>query len=184
MKIKELKEGQPLKTEDVIKIFTIPAFSGVEPTPQRETVVTSKFITDGELVMSSGNPEEKIEEYYIGRKKYDYPVNRLRKRNLYFQNYTYIIEYVVAREWKTIGHVHGWFDIVEDIKVYLENTKDKQALRTAKKVINERDRIARSTDYSSVLSSLLGPRMPESQRKYEFEKTSPNVYTLKKPKNI
>lgn len=71
----------------------------------------------------------------------------------------------------TIGNTIGFFDVIKDINIYLNNPKDKQALKETKKVIKEHNQ---NIDNSSLFNMLF-------QRKddinYELEKIS-KTYTL------
>lgn len=73
------------------------------------------------------------------------------------------------------GHVRGWFDVIKDVSIYLENGKDKKALREAKRFIKQ---INECNDYTNYLSSW-GLQLPEDER---LEKISKNAYTLKRTK--
>ena len=80
----------------------------------------------------------------------------------------------------TIGNITGWFDIVKEVSVYLENIKDKKALREAKRVIKEINNLNSHTDYSSLFGMILS--QPTKSERFETEEISRNVYTLKKTK--
>ena len=77
-----------------------------------------------------------------------------------------------------MGNIGDWFDVVKDVSVYLENSKDRKALKTAKQVICEIEKRNRSVDYSSVFTMFLSPR--NSSESFERKKISENVYCLKK----
>lgn len=78
-------------------------------------------------------------------------------------------------------NVKGWFDVVKDISIYLENPKDKEALKTAKRLIKEIQNRSNSVDYSS-LFTMLGSRNQKSEN-FEIINKSDNVYLLKKVNN-
>lgn len=177
MKIKELKENNPLKVIEVTR--------RCKPRSLNLGVVEWKRIkmrvfTDGEIVCEDAEIIQNIDEYYIGKTKYPYDVNTLKTKNVYFKNHSYVITYVIAEELMKVGNIGGWFDVVKDVSVYLENSKDRKALKTAKQVICEIEKRNRSVDYSSVFTMFLSPR--KSNESFERKKISENVYCLKKVK--
>ena len=140
MIIKELKENEPL---DVIKVYNhikgAPASPGKENNQNIDMVESVKTLifTDGEIEKESEEISEKIYEYKIGKKKYDYPVDTLKTKNVYFKNHSYVITCLVVKENTSVGNIEGWFDIIKDVTIYLEDSKNKTALKKAKKVIKE-----------------------------------------------
>lgn len=77
-----------------------------------------------------------------------------------------------------IGNIHGWFDIIKDVSIYLKDVKDKNALREAKKIIKAIRNHNNSVNYSSLLEMTLSSR--EGISKYDYEKIIDNVYSFKK----
>lgn len=171
MKIIELKENEPLEVIKVTKRITLPAcFYKDDETKTKEfEKVKMRIFTDGEIAKETKETFHNINECYIGRTK-----------NLYFKNHSFVIVYLIAEEYMTIGNVAGCFDVIKDISIYLENKKDKKALKSAKRIIKEIANLNKGIDYSS----LLGMLVYESKKSVEFEteEISKNVYSLKKTK--
>lgn len=171
MKIIELKENEPLEVIKVTKRITLPAcFYKDDETKTKEfEKVKMRIFTDGEIAKETKETFHNINECYIGRTK-----------NLYFKNHSFVIVYLIAEEYMTIGNVAGCFDVIKDISIYLENKKDKKALKSAKRIIKEIANLNKGIDYSS----LLGMLVSESKKSVEFEteEITKNVYSLKKTK--
>lgn len=176
MKIRELKENEPLKVIEVIKHLIIPASPG--KIDEEEKVIEDEriktiIITDGEIEKQTEEASQSIDEYYIGKSKYHMTVDTLKTKNIYFKNYSYVITYLLAKEFMVKGSVAGWFDVIKDVSIHLENKNDKKALRKAKRFIKQ---INECNDYTNYLS-IWGLQLPEDER---LEKISKNAYTLKK----
>lgn len=171
MKIIELKENEPLEVIKVTKRITLPAcfYKDDETKTKDFEKVKMRIFTDGEIAKETKETFHNINECYIGRTK-----------NLYFKNHSFVIVYLIAEEYMTIGNVAGCFDVIKDISIYLENKKDKKALKSAKRIIKEIANLNKGIDYSS----LLGMLVSESKKSVEFEteEISKNVYSLKKTK--
>ena len=78
----------------------------------------------------------------------------------------------------TVGNVHGWFDVIKEVSIYLQNPKDKKSLKCAKQAIREIANHNNSVDYSSLFGMLFS--QGKELQKFETEKISKNVYSLKK----
>ena len=178
MKIRELKENEPLKVTRVTYHFPAwpdPSTGKVDKDakPIEDERIKTIIFTDGEIEKQTEETFQSIEEYYIGKSKYHMTVDTLETKNIYFKNHSYVITYLLAKEFMIKGHVRGWFDVIKDVSIYLENGKDKKALREAKIFIKQ---INECNDYTNYLSSW-GLQLPEYE---ELEKISKNAYTLKK----
>ncbi len=173
MKIKELKENEPVELIEVIRTLYPTFDNSLEPIKNK--YVQTKIITDGEIVKEE-EITKSINEYYIGRKKYD-DVDTLSTKNIYLKNYSYVIVYLLAKEKLYNGNMVGFFDIIKDVSIYLKNPKDKQALKEAKKVIKTIHKHNQNVDYSSIFNMLF---QSKDDINYKIEKISKNVYTLKK----
>ncbi len=172
MKIQELKEDNPLTLMEVTDHVLSP-----DDEWKRIYMVV---LTDGEIAKESEEKIENIDEYYFGKQKYKCCVDTLKTKNVYFKNHNYVITYLIAQEWTTVGNIHGWFDIIKDISIYMKNPKDRKTLKTVKQVIKQNEARIRSVDYSSILSMLCGNR--KGFETFEPEKISENVYSLKRTK--
>ena len=196
MKIQELKENSPLQVVEVLEHEEVrPELPKIE-----HKMIQTIVFTDGEIASESDKIEENIEDYYFNNelypyKWYPYNVDTLKTKNLFFKNYSYIITFLIAREWATAGRATGYFDIIKDISIYLENSKDKNALKSAKNVIlkvqnmdrrvlkrtqNGVIKFKKSDGITSLLDMDISPLMSEQGI---TEKIYNNVYALKKLKN-
>ena len=178
MKIRELKENEPLKVIEVTKHLTVPTSPGKENEKSKgfeDKRIKTIIITDGEIEKQTEETTQDINEFYIGKSKYHMTVDTLETKNIYFKNHSYVTTYLLAKEFMVKGHVRGWFDVIKDVSIYLENGKDKKALREAKRFIKQ---INECNDYTNYLSSW-GLQLPQDEG---LEKISKNAYTLKRTK--
>ena len=178
MKIRELKENEPLKVIEVTKHLTVPTSPGKENEKSKgfeDKRIKTIIITDGEIEKQTEETTQDINEFYIGKSKYQMTVDTLKIKNIYFKNHSYVITYLLAKEFMIKGHVRGWFDVIKDVSIHLENKNDKKALREAKRFIKQ---INECNDYTNYLS-IWGLQLPEDEG---LEKISKNAYTLKRTK--
>ena len=183
MKIRELKENEPLKVIEVIKHLIIPASPGKideETKVIEDERIKTIIFTDGEIEKQTEEASQSIDEYYIGKSKYHMTVDTLKIKNIYFKNHSYVITYLLAKEFMVKGSVGGWFDIIKDVSIHIENKKDIKALREAKKVIKEINNLNSHTDYSSLFGMILS--QPTKSERFETKEISKNIYTLKRTK--
>lgn len=184
MKIKELKEKQPLEVIEVSKHIIFPGFPDPytgEKEPdiiKEEKRIQMRVFTDGEVEKETGETSKNIYEYYIDKRKYGSDVDTLKTKELFFKNHSFVIVYLLASEVITIGNVCGRFDVVKDVSIYLKNYKDKIALRNAKQIINEIKNHNQGYNYSSLFGMLFSKG--KEFKKIEFEEARDNIYTLKK----
>lgn len=185
MKFIELKENEPLEVIEITYHMVIPRvpnpYTGkreVESDTVEDKRIQMRIFTDGEIEKQTEETSQNIEEYYIGKKKYQYDVDTLKIKNIYFKNHSYVITYIIANEIMTIGNVTGWFSVIKDVSIYLSNPKDKKALKCAKQVIREIANHNNSVDYSSLFGMLFS--RGKGLQKFETEEISKNVYSLKK----
>ena len=185
MKIQELKENSPLKVIEVSKYFEMPPsiFNPKEvsnPDIGEIKQIQMRVFTDGKIKKISKELVESIKEYYIGKRKYQHPVDTLKTKNIFFKDHSFVITYLIAKEYTTVGNIRGWFDIIKDVSVYLENTKDKKALKNAKQAIKEIQNHNSSVDYSSLFGMLIS--WGNGLEKFNPEEIEENVFSLKKSK--
>lgn len=186
MKFTELKENEPLEVIEITNHIVFPRFPN--PTTGKRDIdsdivsedkrIQMRIFTDGEIEKESEETSQNIDEYYIGKKKYQYDVDTLKTKKVYFKNHSYVITYLIANEFMTIGNARGWFDVVKEVSIYLKNPKDKKALKCAKQAIREIENHNNSVDYSSLFGMLFS--QGKGLQKFETEKISKNVYSLKK----
>ena len=178
MKIRELKENEPLKVIEVTKHLTVPTSPGKideETKVIEDKRIKTIIITDGEIEKQTEETTQDINEFYIGKSKYQMTVDTLKIKNIYFKNHSYVVTYLLAKEFRAIHNGGGWLDVIKDVSIHLENKNDKKALREAKRFIKK---IYECNDYTNYLS-IWGLQLPEDER---LEKISKNAYTLKRTK--
>ena len=184
LNIKELKENEPLKTVEVsnhiVSSYPTSPFEEVDSEIIEDDVIEQKVFTDGEIERQSDITSESIDEYFIGEERYRYSVDALKTKDIYINNYSYVIVFTIAKELLTNGRVKGWFKVVKDTTIYLKDMSDKKALKSAKKTVMAIDRHNRSVDYSSIHSMMYTKGMP--LRNYDTKRLSKNVYSIKKNK--
>lgn len=173
------KEGK-IKLTEVSTIVRIPSFFGEQVTPNtfEDTLIKTRVFTDGKVVKQEEPKVEEIKEYFINGKKYTHKVDKKTTRIIYLEDYTYAIVYTTAREYMTIGNIHGNFFITKDVEVYVKSKKDLAALRKARKAIRKIEEGNNSVNYSSIFSAMMTSN--QNKRNMEFEQIKDNVYTLKK----
>ena len=188
LKINELTENDPLKAIEVTDHVEFEIF--LDPKPTIESIeksekeieeykrIQTKIFTDGDISKISEEKIKEIDEYYIGKKKYQYDVDTLKSKDIYFKNHSYVIVYTIASEPMQFGSIHGWFDIIKDVSIYLKDVKDKKALKEAKKIIKAIKNHNNSVNYDSLLEMMISTR--ERIVKYDYEKIIDNVYCFKK----
>ena len=178
MKFQELKEDEPLKLVEISEYFKMPPVDSNEqnnPNIIEYKIVQMKVFTDGEISKDGEKTSKNINEYYIGKKKYQCDI--LNTKDVFFKNYSYVITYLLAKEMRSIGNVTGWFDIIKDVSIYLENLKDKKSLKKAKQAIKEIQNSINSVNYSSLFSMLFSQRKISND--FEINELTKNIYSLK-----
>lgn len=180
MRIRELKENEPLKVTRVTYHFPAwpdPSTGKIDKDakPIEDERIKTIIFTDGEIEKQTEEASQNIKEFYIGKSKYHMTVDTLETKNIYFKNHSYVITYLLAKEFRAVNNGGGWFDVIKNVSIHLENKNDKKALREAKRFIKQ---INGCNDYTNYLSSW-GLQLPEYE---ELEKISKNAYTLKKTK--
>ncbi len=160
MEIYELKDGCQLKL--IQKVHKLEIFGqDVE-----DISYDIKIIFDG-LIDSKSIQDEEYDN--LSRK------DILRTTNLYLKNYTYAIVLNIGRETFYNGKVGGVIDCIKNISIYLRNLTDKEALKTAKKVIKQiRQANSEYKDFS--ITSLL----QEENNDFIFGVLDENIYSVRK----
>lgn len=185
MKIRELKENEPLKVTRVTYHFSAwpdPSTGKVDKDakPIEDERIKTIVFTDGEIEKQTEETTQDINEFYIGKSKYQMTVDTLKTKNIYFKNHSYVITYLLAKEFMIKDNIGGWFDIIKDVSIHIENKKDIKALREAKKVIKEINNLNNHTDYSSLFAMALS--QTDGLERLDINEISKNVYTLKRIK--
>lgn len=176
MKFIELKEHEPLEVIEVTKHVVFP--NDKEHDTVEGTRIQTIIFTDGEIENQTEEIHQNIDEYYIGNQKYQHDVDTLKTKKIYFKNHSYVITYLIANEIMTIGNITGWFNVIKDVSIHLQNPEDKKALRCAKQAIREITNHNNSVDNSSLFGILFS--QGKGLQRFEPEKISKNVYSLKK----
>lgn len=184
MKIVELKENKPLEIIEVsnhiyFKGFPNPNNGKLEGEPKvyEDKKIKMKVFTDGQIVKEDNQTSKSINEYYVGKSKYAYDVDTLTTKDIYFKDYSFIITYLLVNKPMQVGNIRGWFDVIEDVVVYVKDIKDKTAIKKAKNAICDIERKNRSVDFSNLFTFLLSQR--NNNGRYESEKVLDNVYVLR-----
>ena len=181
--IEELNETTPL---EVVEVFcTSVARRNIMPIPDKHSRIRTIVYTDGEIFKESKVETSNIKSYYFGTKEYEGRVDLLEKKKIYIRNHSYVVVYKTAEERKIKGNVCGLFDVIKEVKIYLKDINDKNALRRARYVIDSNKSFSRGIDYSSPLTMELSkatrecsiPAIPinpfEKKRELNLERPRP-----------
>lgn len=158
MKIYELNVGMPLKQVQEVYVG-----HGVE-----NILYENKIITDG-LIESKNDMSEKYDT--LSKKT-------LRATDLYLKNYTYAIILNIGLKIYKNGKTAGFVNCIKNGSIYLRNLNDKEALKTAKEVIEQIEQ-ANSEYKDFSMNSLLR----EENSEFLFDVLDENVYSAKKQIN-
>lgn len=120
MRIRELKENEPLKVTRVTYHFPAwpdPSTGKVDKDakPIEDERIKTIIFTDGEIEKQTEETFQSIDEFYIGKSKYHMTVDTLETKNIYFKNHSYVITYLLAKEFRAIHNGGGWFDVIKDV---------------------------------------------------------------------
>ena len=181
MKIRELKENESLEVIEVtMKPNNTDIFDSVlsDSDTGEYSRIKMRILTDGEIERQTEEISQDINEFYIGENKYQFDVNKKKKKKLYFKNYSYIITYLVSTEYRLFGTIPRKFDIVNDISIYLKNEKDKNALICAKQMI--KDFVISNNNLDNFHLFVMALSQTDGTARLDINKISKNIYTLKK----
>ena len=175
MKIIELKENESL---DIIEVFNRVEFRRETTNIIKTPIIQMKVFTDGEIVKKSDETSKQINEYYIGKEKYE-NVDTLKIKKMYFKNYSYVTTCLIAPKLINTGYTGSVEYVVKEIFIYLQNPKDTKALKNAKQAIRKlENRGDIIFDYFSIF------RNSFFQSKELKKVETKNVYSLKKVKTL
>ena len=178
MKIKLFSNEGKLELTEVSVTRSIPTFYKEEkPNTFEDTLVKTRVFTDGKVVRQEEPETEEIEEYFINGKKYTHKVDKKTTKNIYLKDFTYAIVYTTAREFLTVGNIHGNFFVTKDVEVYVKNRKDIKALMAARKAMKKIEEGNNSINYSSIFAMMM--TSSQNRRNMQFEEIKDSVYTLK-----
>lgn len=154
--------------------FDIVSYHLVEVNNFLEDRINTIILTDGELIETTISEPEPINEYYIGKTKYEYPVDTLNKKRVVIKNARYILAVTFVNRVVRIGtHGFGWLKTIDDTEIFLNNKKDKDALKKAKETV-----MSISCQPKTVLEATLGRNTNVFNLNYES--VAKNVYQLKR----
>ena len=102
---------------------------------RKNTKIKPIISTDGEIIKTEFEEPQPINNYYIKGKKYKCPSHTfLIKSKTHIKNASYIILYTMAKEAITSRKSEY---VIKNIEIFLNNKKDKLALKRAKESIIE-----------------------------------------------
>ena len=200
MKIRELKENEPLKVIEVTErissswcnSFINKTDNEVLAEKDERVKIKTNIITDGIIEKQTEETSQGINEFYIGKSKYKHTIDTLKTKDIYIKNHSFVIVYLTAAELSTKGSFRGWYDDIKDVSIYLKNEKDKKALTEAKEIIkgiivHNINCYYISHDYASflgMLKAIFSPleKLSKFESEFEPEEISKNIYTLKRIK--
>lgn len=182
MKYQVLNVGEPIELIEVVNHEKVPDFFGNRDlgTIENKRIYMEVF-TDGTLISEIPLQERKIDKYTINGKDYGYSVDTLRIKKLYLKDYSYVITYLIAKEWTRVENIVGWFDIVKNVSVYVKEPKDKVGLKNAKQAIKEIKNHNNGINYSSLIAMLCS--QGQKLEKFESETLLDNVHCLRRKLN-
>lgn len=180
MKYKLFDNEGKIELTEVLTTRTIPSFFEEQITPNtfEDILVKTRVFTDGIIAKQEEPKTEEIKEYFINGKKYTHKVDKKTTRTIYLKDYTYAIVYTTAREYMTVGNIHGNFFVTKDVEVYVKSKRDISALRKARKAMKKIEEGNASVNYNSLFEMIMTSN--QNKRNIEIEQVKDNVYTLKK----
>ena len=181
MKIRELKENESLEVIEVtMKPNNTDIFDSVlsDSDTGEYSRIKMRILTDGEIERQTEEISQDINEFYIGENKYQFDVNTLKTKKLYFKNFSYFLTHLVSTAYRLIVTIPRKFDIVNDISIYLKNEKDKNALICAKQMI--KDFVISNNNLDNFHLFAMALSQTDGTARLDINKISKNIYTLKK----
>ena len=183
MKFKELKENEALMMNNVSLHVDVPGVIGKDEKKlskiELERVKMILF-TDAKNVRKMKLLLESIKQYVINGKKYDHDVDTLKTTQLYLDDYSYAITYLISSEWTRFGNIGGWLEVIRDITIYLKDINDRKVLQEAKRMIKMIDKYSKKINFSS-FRQYLSTSIVEGND-HDFEGVKKNIYILKRDK--
>lgn len=179
MKIKNLKENEALMMDNVSLHVDVPGIIGKDERKLSKIEldrVKMILFTDAKNVREDEVVTESIKQYVINEKNYDHDVDTLKTTQLYLDDYSYAIRYLITSEWTRYGNIGGWFDVIRDITIYLKDINDKKTLQEAKRMIKMIDEYSNKVNFSSFRKYLSTSIVLDN----DFERVKENIYTLKR----
>ena len=104
----------------------------------------------------------------------------LKTTQLYLDDYSYAITYLISSEWTRFGNIGGWFEVIRDITIYLKDINDRKVLQEAKRMIKMIDKYSKKINFSS-FRQYLSTSIVEGND-HDFEGVKKNIYILKRDK--
>ena len=160
-------------------IFGGNSSSSFKPPKIEEVRVYSKIYTDGEIIEILNSEPKEIDEYKIGNFKYEYPVDTLIKQRIHIKNANYILAVTVAKENIRLGTTgRMWANVIKDSEIFLNNKKDKKALKNAKKTLMS---IKGPANPQTTFEALFG-NINQYDSGLKYEPIKKHIFQLKKEK--
>lgn len=170
MNIGELNYGDPLRLIEVSNHVNYrDQFMNLFEVEHKR--IYMKLYTDGEIYKESEETSERIDKYYIKDQKYDYVIDTLKSKDIYLRKHSFVIVLLIAKEFQKEGKYGGYYDVVKDVNVYLDNVNNKASLKNAKKALRKINYKNRPAIIQNIIAD----------KNIEFEKqNNENIYKLKK----
>jgi len=164
-----------VEMEQVLHHLSTPVFGNNSDKKYEATCerIKMKLYTDGDFIKEEIAEPQSISGYYINEQKYDKSVDTLIQKRVYIKNASFIVRVTIAEEWLTAGKVTGWFDVIKNTEIFLNNKKDKNALKEARKTI---EMFTTKANFNSIFEILF----PMTTNRMEYEKINKHIYQLKK----
>lgn len=142
----------------------IEIIEGGKTRPRRKKVKTMIY-TDGNVINCS-KKDVIHDEFIINGKLYEVNGSTFKKTKLAFEDANYVIKVITVNEWTTDGNIHGLFDVIKDIDIYLKNPKDKKTLKIVKKTVTEINRNPTECYYLT----------PMFESRINYQNNNPSLY--------
>lgn len=179
MKYDILTEFDPLKLEEVFDGFS-DSMTDNKKLEGHLSRISMEVYTDGEISYETKEVQTKIDKYYLGKSKYKYPVDLINKKSIYLKNHSYAITIKYSFE-LTIGkYVFAWHRVPKEIKVFVANPKDKEALKEVKCVLKKiKNQLRKPNNHGYYNSKEV---MKNYRNRLVTEQVSDEVYIVKRTK--
>lgn len=175
MKIVEKKNGESINiSKAILKTnFASPLGEGHKPEVYKRTRMYQEVFTDGTIVKENDKETKSITQFSVeGR---DYDATSLSTREVFLNDFNYIIVFTFVNEGMHVGNSMGFFDVLRDVNVYVNDLNDKKTLKALNKAI-------RSVEKNYLVTAKNSLSIFTKDYCVKEEKIAPNVYKIKKSK--
>ena len=179
MKYSILTEFDPLRLEQV---FSRMSYGMIDDKKWEGLLrrLSMEVYTDGEIGYETKEVQTEIDEYYLGKIKYKYPVDLVCKKSIYLKNHSYAITIKYSFEPKFGKYVIGWHRVPKEVKVYVANPEDKDALIEARNLLKKINNQSRGSNNRGYYNSK--EVMKNYRNRLVTEQVSDEVYIVKRTK--